>query len=781
MSAKTKVSGVWKDMSIPYIKTSGNWEIAKSAWAKINERWRSWFLQGGVSDVLIPLLENSEFNTNLGIGTQTSDVNSIAIQTDGKVILGGSFSTWDAQGIGRLVRLNTDGTRDTGFTTGSGANSNVRSIAIQPDGKIIIGGSFTTFNGSTVNRIARLNTDRTLDTGFATGTGANFDVRTISIQPDGKIIIGGQFTTFNEVTSRLVRLNADGTIDAAFTTGTGFNNIVISTAIQPDGKILVGGSFTTFNGITVNRLVRLNADGTLDTAFIANIGTGANSNVNSIAVQPDGKIVLGGDLLTFNGVTVNRIVRLNADGTRDTGFTTGSGLNAFITSIALQPDGKIIIGGGFTTFNGVTANRIARLNADGTLDNNFNSNLGQGANNFVNAVATQSDGNIFIGGLFQIINNFHINGFVKITQSGVFTPQSGPVNQVAAMAIQPDAKIIVAGFFNFFSGFNVRGIARINQDGAIDASFNTNIGTGASPIAINSTALQPDGKILVGGSFTTFNGITVNRIVRLNADGTRDTGFATGTGANDGVRSVAIQPDGKIIIGGNFTTFNGVTANRIARLNADGTLDTDFNSNLGAGISANLVLSTAIQSDGKIIIGGSFLTFNGVTVNRIVRLNTDGTRDTSFATGTGASGTILAFALQPDGKILVGGQFSNFNGVTVNRIIRLNTDGTRDTGFTTGSGANSDVQAIAIQSDGKIILGGLFTLFSGTTVNRIVRLNSNGTRDTAFTANTGTGAASGVRAIEIQPDGKIVLGGAFTSFNNEFRSRLCRIGGEIAY
>jgi len=781
MSAKTKVSGVWKDMSIPYIKTSGNWEIAKSAWAKINERWRSWFLQGGVSDVLIPLLENSEFNTNLGIGTQTSDVNSIAIQTDGKVILGGSFSTWDAQGIGRLVRLNTDGTRDTGFTTGSGANSNVRSIAIQPDGKIIIGGSFTTFNGSTVNRIARLNTDRTLDTGFATGTGANFDVRTISIQPDGKIIIGGQFTTFNEVTSRLVRLNADGTIDAAFTTGTGFNNIVISTAIQPDGKILVGGSFTTFNGITVNRLVRLNADGTLDTAFIANIGTGANSNVNSIAVQPDGKIVLGGDLLTFNGVTVNRIVRLNADGTRDTGFTTGSGLNAFITSIALQPDGKIIIGGGFTTFNGVTANRIARLNADGTLDNNFNSNLGQGANNFVNAVATQSDGNIFIGGLFQIINNFHINGFVKITQSGVFTPQSGPVNQVAAMAIQPDAKIIVAGFFNFFSGFNVRGIARINQDGAIDASFNTNIGTGASPIAINSTALQPDGKILVGGSFTTFNGITVNRIVRLNADGTRDTGFATGTGANDGVRSVAIQPDGKIIIGGNFTTFNGVTANRIARLNADGTLDTDFNSNLGAGISANLVLSTAIQSDGKIIIGGSFLTFNGVTVNRIVRLNTDGTRDTSFATGTGASGTILAFALQPDGKILVGGQFSNFNGVTVNRIIRLNTDGTRDTSFTPGSGANSDVQAIAIQSDGKIILGGLFTLFSGTTVNRIVRLNSNGTRDTAFTANTGTGAASGVRAIEIQPDGKIVLGGAFTSFNNEFRSRLCRIGGEIAY
>jgi uncharacterized delta-60 repeat protein len=318
-------------------------------------------------------------------------------------------------------------------------------------------------------------------------------------------------------------------------------------------------------------------------------------------------------------------------------------------------------------------------------------------------------------------------------------------------------------------------------DGGVNDTTFT-IGTGFDN-SVWAIAMQSDAKIVCGGQFTTFNGATVNRIVRLNSDGTRDTIFTTNTGtASIGtVEAIAIQSDGKLVIIGSFTTFNGATVNRIVRLNSDGTRDTAFTTNTGTGFEAT-PFSVAIQSDGKIIIGGVYQGFNGTTVNRIVRLNSDGTRDTSFTTNTGTAfnGLVFSIAIQSDGKIVCGGSFTTFNGATVNRIVRLNSDGTRDTAFTTntGTGFELSVRSIAIQSDGKIVCGGQFTTFNGATVNRIVRLNSDGTRDTAFTTNTGTAFNLSVFSTAIQSDGKIVCGGAFATFNSIVRERLSRIGGE---
>ena len=142
----------------------------------------------------------------------------------------------------------------------------------------------------------------------------NSSVEAIAVQADNKIVIGGQFATVNGVTSNYIaRLNSTGTLDTDFTTniGTGANIFVLALGIQPNGKIVVGGPFTTFNGVTSNRIARLNSDGTLDTAFTSNIGSGANLTINAISIQV-GKIVIGGQFTTFNGVTVNRIARLNS-------------------------------------------------------------------------------------------------------------------------------------------------------------------------------------------------------------------------------------------------------------------------------------------------------------------------------------------------------------------------------------------------------------------------------------------------------------------------------------
>ncbi|MBW8049228.1 MAG: hypothetical protein FVQ77_02580 [Cytophagales bacterium] len=216
--------------------------------------------------------------------------------------------------------------------------------------------------------------------------------------------------------------------------------------------------------------------------------------------------------------------------------------------------------------------------------------------------------------------------------------------------------------------------------------------------------------------------------------GSIDLSFTVGTGANDWVETTSIQSDGKIIIGGNFTSYNGTAINRIARLNTDGTLDSTFTVGTGANSSVN---TTSIQSDGKIIIGGSFWSYNGTAIYNIARLNTDGTLDSTFTVGTGASFYVYTTSIQSDGKIIIGGVFTSYNGTARNYIARLNTDGTLDGTFTVGTGASSYVRTTSIQSDGKIIIGGSFTSYNGTARNYIARLNADGTLDSTFTVSTG--------------------------------------------
>jgi uncharacterized delta-60 repeat protein len=693
MGAQTKVSGTWRNMSAPYVKVSGSWKIAKSAWTKIDEKWKNWFLQGGVLDAPLGNEENffpANFNTNLGSSTgQVGSVNSIAIQSDGKIVLGGSFTTFNGATVNRIVRLNSNGTRDTAFSTntGTGANDVIFSRDIQTDGKILLGGNFTTFNGATVNRIVRLNSNGTRDTAFSTNT------------------------------------------------GTGANNTIFSIVTQSDGKILLGGNFTTFNGTTTNRILRLNSDGTRDTDFMANIGVGANNTISLMAIQSDGKILLGGSVNSINGISVNFIARLNENGTLDTAFTTNTGTGPLtpLSRVAIQPDGNILLGGGFPTFDEIEVRGFVKLSSDGEL--------------------------------------------------GEVPSVSGLVRDIG---IQSNNKILLVGDFYFFNGVSARRIVRLNSDLTLDTNFMTNIGTALNSNAV-SIAIQSDDKILIGGDFTDFNGTSSFRTVRLNANGTMDTAFRANTGGwtNDRVISIAVQSDGKIVFGGDFNTFNGTTVNRIARLNANGTVDTAFITNIGTGFSFP-VNSIAIQSDGKILVGGAFANFNGTTTTRIVRLNADGTRDATFVIepgfSFGANNTVNSVAIQSDGKILLGGDFTSFNGVNARRIVRLNPDATVDTAFSTntGTGADTTVNSVAVQTDGKILLGGSFTTFNGATVNRIVRLNSNGTRDTAFSTNTGTGANDVIFSSAIQPDGKILLGGLFTVFNNLLRFRVARIGGDFA-
>jgi uncharacterized delta-60 repeat protein len=542
---------------------------------------------------------------------------------------------------------------------------------MQTDGKIIIGGEFTSYNGTTRSRIARLNADGSIDANFNPVTGADNIVLTIAVQSNGKIIIGGKFKSYNGTSrNRIVRLNTDGSLDATFNHGTGTSGMVSTIAVQPDGKIIIGGDFTSYNGTSRNNIARLNADGSLEGPF--NSGTGSNTAVSDIAFQADGKIIIGGVFSSYNSTSINFIARINADGSLDASFNPGTGANNSINATALQADGKIIIGGNFTSYNSTPRNRIARLNADGSLDTTFSPSTG--ANRFFSTFAMQADRKIIIGWQFfdytdtEIIVRLNADGNLD----GTFNPGTGPNGGVSTIAIQADGKIIIGGEFVSYNGTSRSKIARLNADGSLDPTFNP--GTGANrdndrtAVRVDDIAIQADGKIIIGGGFTSYNGTVSNNIARLNPDGSLDATFNPGTGANDYVSTTALQSDGKIIIGGNFTSYNGTSRNKIARLNADGSLDDTFNP--GTGVD-NVVLTNAVQADGNILIGGHFDSYNGTHRNGIARLNADGSLDPTFNPETGASGTVSTIAVQTDGEILIGGGFTGYNNLSTPYIARI--------------------------------------------------------------------------------------------------------------
>ncbi|MDQ5912113.1 MAG: Delta-60 repeat protein/Por secretion system C-terminal sorting [Patescibacteria group bacterium] len=363
-------------------------------------------------------------------------------------------------------------------------------------------------------------------------------------------------------------------------------------------------------------------DGSIDTAFMTNVGTGFNNYVRPIALQSDGKILAGGHFTSYNGTSTNRIIRLNANGTMDETFNTGgAGFNSFLRWIEVQPDGKILVGGSFTTFNGVASNRLIRLYSDGTRDNDF----------------------------------------------VVGTSIAGGVTSLITMARQTDGKVLIGGVFTTYNGSSSPYIARLGTDGSIDPSFS--IGTGFNG-RVNSIQVLSDGDILVGGEFTSYNGTSINRIIRLNSDGTIDLSLDVGTGFNGSVYVIRPQSDGTLIVGGLFTTYKGTTANKIIKLSGTGEIDGSFTS--GTGFDADIE-DLEIQADGKIIAGGIFTSYNGTSVGKIVRLNSDGTIDSSFNIGTGFDNTVLnpSITIDSNNDVLVGGLFTTYNGISANRIVRL--------------------------------------------------------------------------------------------------------------
>ena len=757
------------------------------------------------------------------------------LQNDGKLVVASRLSR-DGNTGDQVARFHSDGSVDRTFQANKYVDRRIVTGVVQADGKLLFGGNFTKYGNVPKNRLLRLNSDGSLDTTFNPSKDINYNVDLLLVQSDGKILAGTKLPPYEGgVDKRLLRLHPDGSVDRTFQVNLGTETIVRNLIVQPDDKLLLAGSLNTSENLWKSNLVRLHADGSLDTSFQPAFP--ANSYVHTIALQADGKILVVGRFPSPNypKSPFLQLIRLHPNGSLDTTFNSSIGLDLSENVVLPHTDGKIWILGNainyssyFSLIEQESQNfaplppvfeppRIVRLHANGAVDINFDTkNLSP---NVLNNAILNPDGKILVqsftlealkedsGNIISIVRLVLeptgssaaplvlLNGqpckdteFLSDKQLTCSTPSS-LAGSAKVEVVNGDGQIAVLpkGFsYTFSVDYVLPNVGPVSGgtpiilygDGFVPfteytVEIDSNFKIGSFDGIINTMVQLPDGKILVGGSLDYYN--SPRNLLRLHPDGSVDLTFNTNNAKiNGSVNTIAVQPDGKILIGGTFTKYNQITRNSLARLNPDGSLDLTFDP--GKGVNG-YVETLLLQPDGKILVIGFFKKYNDVAVPKIVRLNPDGSLDPSFVVATDIASKleVQTIALQPDGKILIAGDFviPTDKGSVRPRIIRLNPDGSVDSTFTPGSGANDVITSIALQPDGKILIGGGFTQYNGVLRNRLARLQPNGSLDPTF--DPGEGANRYVSFIGLQTDGKILIGGSFTSYDNVPRNSLARL------
>jgi uncharacterized delta-60 repeat protein len=793
--------------------------------------------------------------TQLGDGDDI--VTATAIQPDGKIVVAGTSGA-NANSQVALARYKEDGSLDTTFGIGGKvstrniANLLAKSVAIQTDGKIIVAGRRNSRSSTQGFVVFRYNTNGTLDNTFGNSGivttplgNRRYIGGSVAILPDGNLILAGGFETGLVRNLVVIKYKTNGSLAQDFgnagiviTPSATLNGFAISLAIQQSGRIVVVGSAFNNDSRGDFAVVRYLVNGDLDTSFgtggivITPHGTGTES-ATDVKIQLNGDIVVAG--VSF-GVPSGRniaVLRYKSNGDIDTSF----GNNGIVTepqedspfyeerdvSLAIQLDGKFVVSGFDDLLNSTRRHFfILRYNSNGSLDSSFDSD-GKVRTQILTrdghptSLLIQSDGKILASGTsgdFASVR-YNTNGSLDTTfnTDGILITNNFSTNaQIKAVALQSDGKIVVTGVV--FDGIKTNfTTARYNTNGSFDSTFSndgivtTSVGTSLN--SSNAVSIQTDGKVVIAGEAKNGSNFEIV-VIRYTANGVLDTTFdsdgilttSSPTG-NIGANSLAIQSNGRIVVAGYATTGASSLGFAVVRYNSNGTLDTTFNTDgiliTSIGTRFDIANSVAIQSDGKIVVAGNTSIVNANATNNfaVVRYNINGTLDTTF--NTDGISTVAIFstciaeslAIDSSGKIIVAGGAIAFGIAPINAfaLARFTTNGNLDSTFDTDGIVTTEifsdtntlddvVKSVAVQQDGKIVAAGIgSSAFLSDKTNEdfaIVRYNSNGSLDTtSFTENTselfGTNGIvtkdfsdrsdETIEGIVIQPDGKIIAVG----------------------
>jgi uncharacterized delta-60 repeat protein len=686
----------------------------------------------------------------------------------------------------QILRLNSDGSIDASFapaTVGSPDTfPDVQQIVVQPDGRILVLGVFATFGGDDArDGIVRLMPDGTVDSSFLPVTVTS--VNSGAVQADGKILIGGLFSTVNGVAKAgVARLNVDGSLDSSFQP-TGFTRLsrVRSIVVQPDGLILLSGNFRIGNPSGPRMpVIRTDANGTFDSTFDSSGLVGVITTGRDLARQPDGKIV---------AVINNSIYRLNSNGSNDNSFRRPVLNDATVNpptslgtpvSVQLYSDGRMLVGGIFTDVDPAGAPNFAhfgvvRLDSAGNVDSTLVTIHRTGNEVAPSSFVRLDDGSTLVTFDSTLDPAIPYN-VARLLDSGTrdpsFTLSSSDPNRFltdfVARGIEqlPDGNLFVCGV----GAGLAPAYGKVRPDGTEDTTFATN-----HALPAQSATVAPDGKIIVTAGKDA-QSTAYGSMGRLLADGQPDT-FGVPQSIRDvqvirsgdfgpgpireidvGSRVVLAQPDGKVL----FEYFSVDGLYHLVRLNNDSSLDntfteinfspTDVSQSFpvifdpflgftyqptdGVLSASYSVLDGSLQSDSSMILVGHFDAFGGSTARGIVRLQPNGAVDPTFNAGSGAEWTTVTATSTkypgienieptPDGKFLITGNFEAYNGVAAPGIALMNADGSVDTSFVAPvhrDKRSRTESAFRAQPDGSFLLSGPYIVGNEVEPRSLIRL-----------------------------------------------------------
>ena len=758
-----------------------------------------------------------------------------SVRSGDSLFVGGDFTAYtDKDGlrseVGRVAKINLNtGLLDSTFDRSTLFPSSVNSLVLGTDDSVFVGGSF---NGLNYPRqyIARLSNSTAKDlTGINSILGNFGAIASGSVAAFARhgnfLYVGGFFSGYSDASgvthsdlNLIVKINLltgllDTTFDyVGFPLGSSTSQIN-AMVVSPDGNSLfIGGSFTgAFKGFTRNYIAKINtSDGSLDSAFGANQPNGV---VNCLAISSDGSsLYVGGAFTTYGGGTRQRLARVSTtDGNIISAFDTVSGFDGIVTALALDTSGGLFVGGSFTTYKAVSRGRIAKINATtAALDTTFAP--GTAFNDRVNSIVVDGSA-IICGGAFTTYQtSIGRQRVAKLNASTAaidttFDAVSGFDGEVFSILSNGAGNLFVAGNFATYKSVARVDVAKINSNtAALDTTFTgTSFSSGTSCFAL---IFDQNNELLVGGNFTTYTNIPSAashvRISKISATTAAvNTTFIAGvtTGFNDLVNVLLLDESGSLLVGGAFTSYNGSTRQRIAKISpTNAALDATFNSSTGAnGEIISMVLGR--PGSNRVFIGGSFTTYKSVSRGRIAKINTiDSSLDTTFATTTttgAGSGGVIAMALR-DGPnspryLYVGGSFTSFNSSTVNRFL-VGVDENSGSLLTLPFSLDNDVRALLVDGDSLYASGsftrasltpntGSSTVAGGLLRAGIMKLNLSPTSgaalrvDTDFNSYGGFNAtsASTNRSLVLDGKGNIIASGLPTTYRGIARSNIARL------
>ncbi len=705
-----------------------------------------------------------------------------ALQADQKILIAGDFALVDGLARRSVARLNSRGQVDPEFDAGSGVDGLVYALAIQSrDPKIVVGGAFTVCGGRPFRSLARLLPKGDPDTTFHPRLDGSGDWRVSSlwVQPDGRILVGGSFETADGLPRRgLARLMPSGDLDRSFNPGTGVSGgVVHELSLQPDGRILVAGSFTEIDGHVRQGLARLHPDGRVDETLVCDVqSNGAAGSVFAVTLDARGGIVLGGDFDTAGSVPNVGLARLGADGFVDASFdsqfgTVGDGNLPY--DLAATPDGQVIATGSFWYAGGAERMGVVRIGASGSADPGFDPGPGLISRGvaFGNMALVQKDGRVVIVGQFEeaggvrrhCVTRFLPDGSVdpEFSRTNSFLETQGVVHTVAPLT---EGRWLVGGDFERVNGVWRQGLAVLESDGSLRTEFDARLGPDAE---VRAVAVQTGGRLLVGGWFDRAGDQDcANFAVLQQGDGSVDPRFA-GAGADGPVRTILALPDGRSVVAGEFRQFGDVRRLGAVKVGENGEPDLSFEPRFEIGLDHAAVNAVARDAGDRLLVGGYFDTVNGEPRAALARLMPDGSLDPGFRVefaGDGTAPTVNAIAVRADGRILVGGSFASIHRQRRPGLARLYPDGGLDASFMPEQGLTSypfgEAKAFALLADGQLLVAGRWGAEPGQVAPRLALFSNSGLFSASFSPFDELDGD--VLTLALQRDGRVMAGGAFS-------------------